>query len=274
MIRPSSSTCSGIRFPLNPRCDTATFTTSDVPRVTDRGGSTRLTWMSRASASRPTPTVKTGTPAARSPTSGAASDARELSAPSLTTTTPESGSPAISCRTRSSARPRSVRVPAYDSSATSATRSTSAAKRKNRSWNLSASADTSGAEVSPKFFATNAPRGSPPSSAIRMLRESSISTATKFCCGTAVASRSDGRSRQNSSTPSTATRNPTSTSRSRRPTGPPTRVYAHTTGTATANAHSTTTSTGHGAANTNSPRWKTTGRYRNSNSNSDSTIAR
>jgi hypothetical protein len=44
-----------------------------------------------------------------------------------------------------------------------------------------------------------------------MLRESSISTPRKFCCGTAALRISVGRNRQKISTASTARRRPTST---------------------------------------------------------------
>ncbi len=67
--------------------------TSDVPLSAVRGVDTRSTWMSRASRSRPTPTVKTGTAAAFKPRSASVSEASVVSAPSLTSTMPASGRP-------------------------------------------------------------------------------------------------------------------------------------------------------------------------------------
>ena len=48
-----------------------------------------------------------------------------------------------------------------------------------------------------------------------MLRESSSSTPTKFCCGTAALTTSTGRNRQTATSASSATRRPASTTRSR-----------------------------------------------------------
>ena len=49
----------------------------------------------------------------------------------------------------------------------------------------------------PNSWRMNVPRGACRRSAICMLRESSRSTATKFCCGTAALTTSTGRNRQN-----------------------------------------------------------------------------
>ena len=157
--------------------------TSDVPLSAVRGVDTRSIWTSRASRSRPTPTVKTGTAAAFSPSSASVSEASVVSAPSLTSTMPASGSPASSWRAPSSAAPSLVCAPANVSSSGDPSRAADDEKRNVRRTNRSDSALTSAASFEPNACWTNAPRGWVPQSAICMLRESSISTARKFCCG-------------------------------------------------------------------------------------------
>ena len=56
-IRPSSSICRVIESPAYPTWPITTSTTIEVPCSTERGVSTRLSWMSRSKASRPRPTV-------------------------------------------------------------------------------------------------------------------------------------------------------------------------------------------------------------------------
>ncbi len=82
--------------PAYPVCVMTASVTSDVPLSAVRGVDTRSTWTSRASQSRPTPTVKTGTAAAFKPRSASVSEASVVSAPSLTRTMPASGRPASS----------------------------------------------------------------------------------------------------------------------------------------------------------------------------------
>ena len=82
-----------------------------------RGVSTRVTWMSCAKRSWPTPTVKTGIDRAFRLASGSSSAASDVSAPSVTMTRPASGRPDSSSRARSSAWPSRVAVPSYFRSA-------------------------------------------------------------------------------------------------------------------------------------------------------------
>ena len=109
---------------------TTTSTTTDEPVSTVLGGSARLTWMSRRKLSSPTPTVYTGIPCACSGMSASVSSSPELSAPSVTSTSPESGTDASSERARSSAGPRRVRLPMKLISEKSSMRSVRDEKRK------------------------------------------------------------------------------------------------------------------------------------------------
>ena len=68
-----------------------------------RGVLTRSIWMSRGSCALPTPTVKTGSLSAFMPSRASPSAASLVSAPSDTSTTPDTGSPASSSRAPSSA---------------------------------------------------------------------------------------------------------------------------------------------------------------------------
>jgi hypothetical protein len=110
-IRPPSSTLSDTVSPAKPVCVMTASTTSELPLSAVRGVEIRSSWMSRASRSRPTPTVKTGTDAAFIASSASDSVASDVSAPSETRTMPASGRPAISCRTPSSAAPSFVCAP-------------------------------------------------------------------------------------------------------------------------------------------------------------------
>ena len=105
------------------------------PSASSRGVSTRVIWMSRANCSWPTPIGNTGIDRAFRLASGSSSEASEVSAPSVTITSPASGSPASSSRARSSAWPRCVEVPAYFRSPAPASRSADDEKRKKRSTN-------------------------------------------------------------------------------------------------------------------------------------------
>ena len=146
--------------------------------------------------------------------SASESDASVVSAPSLTSTMPASGSPASSWRTPSRAAPSLVWEPAKPSSLGEASREAVDEKRNVRRTNLSASAFISAASGAPNACRTNAPRDSVPQSVICMLRESSTITARKFCCVTAALTISTGRKRQTRTSASVARRSAVSTSRS------------------------------------------------------------
>ena len=214
MICPSSSTITETVSPSYPAWVTTTSTTSDEPVSTVLGGSARLTWMSRSKLSSPTATVYTGIPCACRGMSASANSSPELSAPSVTTTRPESGTEASSDRARSSAGPRRVRLPVKLISEASSIRSVRDEKRKKRTAKRSERAVRTGESGAPKVSCRKEPRDRPSKSWISMLRESSSSTPTKFCCGTTVETTRAGRSRQNASTASPANRRPPSTSRS------------------------------------------------------------
>ncbi|GIT66573.1 MAG: hypothetical protein Ct9H300mP25_00450 [Acidobacteriota bacterium] len=101
----------------------------------------------------------------------------------------------------SSACPKCVRVPLYPSSLTTSSRSVSLENPKNRNEKRSLSADATHRPllpIDPQRIAI----GVSSRSAICMLRESSISTPRKFCCGTTDDSTRTGRSKQNANTAS------------------------------------------------------------------------
>jgi hypothetical protein len=108
-----------------------------------------------------------------------------------------------------------VCAPANDSSSGDPSRAADEEKRKVRRTKRSESARTSGASFAPNAWRTKSPRRWVPQSAICMLRESSISTARKFCCGTAALTTRMGRNRQKTTIASTARRSAVSTIRSR-----------------------------------------------------------
>ena len=114
--------------------------------------STRFIWMSRSYASCPSPTVKSGTPDAWSGSSASPSPPSALSAPSVTTTRPDSGTPDNSSCARSSAWPICVREPSYSISSTAAIRSVSDENRKKRSAKRSASGGPQRALRRPQFL--------------------------------------------------------------------------------------------------------------------------
>ena len=136
-----------------------------------RGVSTRVTWMSRAKCSWPTPTVKTGIERAFRLASDSSSEASEVSAPSVTITRPASGSPDSSSRARSSAWPSRVDVPPYFRSPAAASRSADEEKRKKRRTNRCDSALSSGPSGCRAAAARTSVRGWPSRSAIVMLRD-------------------------------------------------------------------------------------------------------
>ena len=215
MSRPSSSTISGTLAPPNPRWRTSTSATSVLPLSTDAEVSTRRTSMSRLNRSEPTPTANTGTCLERSESSSSAIGERELSAPSVSSTRPESGTISISRRAASSAPPSLVSFASNLSVDGSSSRSAVAPKRNTFTWNFWRS-DASSALFGPETESRiQSARWRPARSAICMLCESSISTPTKFFCGTAAFSSSIGRIRHTTSIASVAIRSPRSTQRSR-----------------------------------------------------------
>ena len=94
-----------------------------------------------------------------SASSDSVSGASVVSAPSVTTTSAESGSPASSSRARVSASPTRVSVPSNVRSAGLASRSVDEENLKKRSANRSASAWSSGASGPPSACWTKALRG-------------------------------------------------------------------------------------------------------------------
>ena len=105
------------------------------------------------------------------------------------------------------------------------------------------------------------PRGAAPSSAMAMLRESSTTTARKFCCGSTARTTSTGLDSANSRTASTARRKPSSRARVPRGTLTAERTYAHTATAAAARPIAITTTSGQGGLKASAPCWKITGRY-------------
>ncbi len=193
---------------------TTASTITEVPLSAVRGTAIRPIWMSLRSAASPTPTVNTGTSAALSASSASASEASVVSAPSLTMTRPASGRPASSCRAPSSAAPSLVCEPSNASSPGAPSRRAVEENRNVRTTNLSARARITG-DSAENRSRTKAPRDWPSTSAICMLRESSISTPRKFCCDTAARTTSTGRNRQKSISARVATRRAMSTTRCR-----------------------------------------------------------
>ena len=137
--RPSASTVMGTGSRPAPRIRTSASTTLDAPASVRRGACTRSMATSRANRSVPTPTVNTGTRRARNASSASSSAPPPLSAPSDTITTPASGMPFRSSRTSFSACARSDRVPFAFRAAAPAIGEASAANRKRRIANFSAS---------------------------------------------------------------------------------------------------------------------------------------
>ena len=88
-------------------------------------------------------------------------------------------------------------------------------KRNVRTMKRSDSALSTPRSAAPNSCRTNAERPPPAWSAICMLRESSSSTPTKFCCATAALTTSTGRNRQTATSASNATRMPARIRRSR-----------------------------------------------------------
>ncbi len=152
-----------------------------------------------------------------------------MSAPSDTSTTPETGRPASSSRAPSIAVPRRVCAPSKVSSFTAVTRPVDDENRNTRTMKRSASDLRSGLSGAPNWARMKSARGFPAQSAICMLRESSSNTATTFCWLTAARTTSVGRNRQNSTSASAATRREVRTMRSRsRPSFTRTRRYVRT----------------------------------------------
>ena len=115
------------------------------------------------------------------PSRVSAIEASVVSAPSDTSTTPATGSPASSSRAPSSAGASLVCEPLNVRSSTDVMRPVDEEKRKVRTRNRSASDFISGLSALPNCCRTYSARGLPSWSAICMLRESSSSTATTFC---------------------------------------------------------------------------------------------
>ncbi len=215
MIRPSSSTSTVTVRPEKPVCATTTSTSSEASLSTVRGTVTRSTWMSRWSASPPTPTANTGSFSAFRPSNACDSDDSLVSAPSDTSTTPATGRPASSSRTPSKAAPSLVCDPLKVSSLADCTREAAEEKRNTRTRKRSPSDLSSGEVAAPNSSCTYWPRGFPATSGICMLAESSSSTATTFCWFTAARTISVGRNRQKRTMPSTARRRTVRMTRSR-----------------------------------------------------------
>jgi len=131
-------------------------------------------------------------------------------------TTPATGRPDSSSRVPLSAGPSLVCEPSKLSSVMVPTRPAVAENLKVRTRKRSDSDFISGLSSAPNCSRINSPRALPCQSGICMLRESSSSTATTFCCGTDARTTRVGRSRQNSPTPRTVILMAVSTMRSRR----------------------------------------------------------
>ena len=142
-MRPSSSTSSVTVSPAKPVCVTTASITSDVPLSAVRGVDTRSTCTSLRERSRPDADGehrhrrRLHRRAARRD-----SDASVVSAPSLTRTSPASGSPASSWRAPSSAAPSRVCAPANVRSSVEPRRAAADENRNVRSTNRSDSALT------------------------------------------------------------------------------------------------------------------------------------
>ena len=214
-IFPPSSTSSVTDSPANPVCVTTTSIISEVPLSAARGADTRSTCTSFASDSRPTPTVNTGTDAAFMASSASVREASVVSAPSLTTTRPARGRPASSWRAPSSDAPIRVWAPANVRSDEAPTRDAVDENLKVRMTNRSESDFRSAASGVANVWRAKFARGAWFQSAICMLRESSIRTPRKFCCGTAALTTRTGRKRQKSTSSRMAVRIAASTTRCR-----------------------------------------------------------
>ena len=172
-----------------------------------------------------------------------------LSAPSLSSTMAPSGSDDDSAITRSSVSPMRVAGSEASSASVFSTRCGSLPNLYSRTWKCEPS-DLSSPPSSARLAAASRV---PPASAMPMLRESSTSTATTFCCGRSVATLSAGCHSRNRISASMADSSSQMAS-GRAPLNMPwlrpmcqySRPVPHT--TAAASSHS-----GHGVSNTNWP---------------------
>ena len=177
-----------------------TSTTSDEPLSSARGVSTRVIWMSRVNRSCPTPTVNTGMDRAFRLASDWSSEASDVSAPSVTMTSPASGRPDSSSRARSSASPSFVDVPSYLSSDADPRRPAEVENLKKRRTKRCCSALRSALSMPPRSAWTNWLRGWPSRSAIQHAARVVHQNAQKFAAGTAASRMRIGLIRQNRST--------------------------------------------------------------------------
>ena len=138
-----------------------------------------------------------------------------MSAPSVTSTRPETGSPASSWRALSIAFASRVWVPPNVRSAGALTRAVDEEKRNVRTRNLSDSAFIIGLSGLAKVSRTRSARVAVPvlPSGSCMLRESSIRMPTTFCCATAALTTSTGRKMQKRMIASAAMRSAPSAAR-------------------------------------------------------------
>ena len=144
--------------------------------------------------------MNTGSASAFEASSASATVASVVSAPSVTSTSPETGSPASSWRALSIALASRVCVPPNVRSAGALTRAVDEEKRNVRMRNRSDSAFIIGAVgIGERLCATRSARE--PACVFDagscMLRESSIRMPTTFCCATAALTTSTGRKMQN-----------------------------------------------------------------------------
>ena len=268
-IRPESSTLSGTLNPPNPVCVTTTSTDRVVPLSVARGVSTRVTWMSRANRSCPTPTVKTGIcPRLEARQLAVERGVRGVGAVRHHDETGQRQPGELVARARSSAGPSRDAVPPYFRSAALATRSADEEKRKNRTTKRCDRASSSGLSGSASCCWTNSVRGWPSLSAIVMLRESSSRMPRKFCCGTAAFRIRMGRARQNSRAAMVARRRPTRTARSRGRSSLHAPRYVTSAPTAMSAAAASVSASDRDNANVNVPCSKTTLGYLNRSRNS------
>ena len=128
-------------------------------------------------------------------------------------------------------------------------------------------ARAAGRALGPKDCAATAPRGSP-SSAMRMLRESSTSTPRKLCCGTTVERTRAGRQRQKRTRARAARAHGGEDQRSRR--ARPIRARSGSSRRRRPRPTARTTAAGQGGAITNRPFSNRNGRYLKRNSKTDS----
>ncbi len=177
-IAPPSSTTSGTRLPPKPRCRIERSATSEPPFNTECDASTRRISMSLSNLSAPNPTVNTGTERARSDSSSSPIGTRELSAPSESTTRPDSGTPSSSWRACSTASPRCVWL-ASNPELRHAVDALRAAREPEQADDELLPECLEQRAVRPAERMLHPPlRALPSRSATRMLRESSINTPT------------------------------------------------------------------------------------------------